>query len=234
MLGSAFEQFEVHGIGVSNSGVWAMGVSLIWCGILVLSGVRVVGSRWQKMREKIEGVIGDIVSENIGEGKWVRIMTTIGVFITGCNVAGIVPYGYTVTGQLAITGWIAGGVWLGKLKLGVRRHGRRMWGMFMPSGAPLGMIGFFVVIEIVGFVIPLGSLAVRLFANMMSGHVLMKVIYGFVCQLGSGVLGSAISLLSVLLLCMLMGLEAGVSVIQGYVFVLLSSIYVKEAIAGGH
>lgn len=92
---------------------------------------------------------------------------------------GMIPYSFTVTSHLVVTMTRALAIWIGKLIVGFRRHGLKLFGMFLPAGTPFAMYPMMVPLEIMGFVITFISLSVRLFANMMSGHVLLKVIAGF-------------------------------------------------------
>lgn len=126
-------------------------------------------------------------------------------------------------------------VWVGKLVIGVRIHGIKLVGLFLPPGLPLGMIPALVAIEILSFFMTLVSLPVRLFANMMSGHILLKVLAGFAWSImvSGGFLFIA-HFIPLAIIFALMFLETGVALVQAYVFTLLSCMYIKEVIDGGH
>jgi len=111
----------------------------------------------------------------------------------------------------------------------LRDWGTDIFRLFAPRGLPFIILPFFILIEGISFLITIGSLSVRLFANMMSGHVLLKVLFEFSSILFSeGVLGFVVSVVGQVLLLMLLGLETAVSLIQGYVFLLLISIYYTD------
>jgi ATP synthase subunit 6 len=126
-------------------------------------------------------------------------------------------------------------VWVGKLVLGLRNHGLTLFGMFIPGGAPFAMVPFFVFVELIGFLIPMVSLAVRLFANLCAGHILLKVLFGFcwTMMMSGGVLFVA-HFVPLLVLFLLLGLETAVALIQAYVFTLLTVLYIGDCEKGGH
>lgn len=148
------------------------------------------------------------------------------------NRRGIVPYSYSRTAQLAVTRTRARTVWRWKRNLGRKYHGMEVRGRLRPEGTPLGMVPIRVGLELRGFVITTVSLAVRLFANRMAGHILLKVLggFGWVIMQGSERRGR----LPRVVVRMLVVLETAVACIQAYVFALLRSIYVADMRKGGH
>jgi len=140
-----------------------------------------------------------------------------------CNLFGLVPYSFTSTSHLAVTVTLGLAVWVGKLFIGIRAHGVKLVGMFLPQGLPVPIIPFIVGIEILSFFMVLISLPVRLFANMMSGHILLKVLAGFAwMMMTSGGLLYVAHFLPLLVVFLLMFLETGVAIVQAYVFTLLT------------
>lgn len=126
-------------------------------------------------------------------------------------------------------------VWVGKLIIGIRAHGVKLAGIFLPQGLPLVMVPALVAIEILSFFIVLISLPVRLFANIMSGHILLKVLAGFAwSMISSGGILFIAHFAPLVVLFVLMFLETGVAMVQAYVFTLLTCIYISDVIAGGH
>jgi len=241
---SPFEQFEIVnilGVFVTNSTMLMLiGVGVIlWMSRLVtLEGGRLIPNRWQSIVEMLYRLVLGMVYESIGKkegGQWIGVVFTLFSFILISNLLGLIPYSYTVTSQIVVTFVLALGVWLGKLYIGVSRHGLKLMSMFIPSGVGIGMIPFFVFVEVIGFVIPVISLSVRLFANMLSGHILLKVLFGFAwsMMMSGGLLFIGHFVPLGVLFCLL-GLEAGVAVIQAYVFTLLTCIYIGDMISGGH
>lgn len=136
---------------------------------------------------------------------------------------------------MAITVTLGLVVWVGKLVIGIRSHGLKLAGMFLPQGLPLVIVPALVAIEILSFFIVLISLPVRLFANIMSGHILLKVLAGFAwSMMASGGILFIAHFAPLLVLFVLMFLETGVAIVQAYVFTLLTCIYISDVIAGGH
>jgi F-type H+-transporting ATPase subunit a len=122
-----------------------------------------------------------MVNENTGkEGEsFFPFVFSIFVFVLGCNVLGLIPYSFTVTSHLIVTITLALTIFVGKLIVGFRKHGVKRFGMLLPAGAPIAMAPFMVLIELISFNITVVSLSVRRFANMMAGHILLKVLVGF-------------------------------------------------------
>ena len=177
-----------------------------------------------------------------GEGLYTFVYT-LRIYILGRNRLGLIPYGFTATSHLAVTLTLALTVWVGKRILGVRRHGIKRLGRRLPAGTPMARVPRRVPLERMSFIITFISLSVRLFANMMAGHILLKVIGGFSWTLRRGTAGAGAGMARAMyfrhlrprvVLFMLMRLETGVGFIQAYVFALLSCIYMADMIEGGH
>jgi len=196
-----------------------------------------VPSRWQTILESIYSLVSQMLSETVGSksGEFVPFIFTLFSFILTCNLMGLVPYSYTITSQLILTISLGWAIWLGKLLIGFRFHGLRLFGMFLPSGIPFALAPFFILLEVLGFIIPVISLSVRLFANLMSGHILLKILFGFswTMMLSSTLLFIA-HFIPLSILFILFGLETGVAIIQAYVFTILSCIYISDMVHGGH
>lgn len=197
----------------------------------------VVPTRWQTGWEGIHNMILSMLGQTIGE-EGVRLMPfifTVFVFILGSNRFGLVPYSFTVTSHLIVTMTLGLGIWFGKLIMGFRLHGFKFFRMFLPTGTPFVMIPFMVPLEVRGFTITFVSLSVRLFANMMAGHILLKVIAGFAWSMmvAGGLLWVA-HFIPMGVLFLLLGLETAVAFIQAYVFSLRTCIYIGDSIHGGH
>jgi ATP synthase subunit 6 len=142
----------------------------------------------------------------------------------------MVPYSFTATSHLSITLGLASIVFFGYAITGVRKHGIRMLELYYPAGVSLVLAPLIVPIELIAQMSRIISLSVRLFANMMAGHTLLKVIAGFAWQMMS--LGTALfiaHLVTLAVLTLLIGLEFAVAFIQAYVFAILTCIYLDEA-----
>lgn len=240
MIKSPLEQFEVVRIlgGVTNSGIAQVG-SFIGLLLLVLGvyrrGGRVIGGRWQKLFEVVQRIVMDLVGGIEGGSRYMGMVYTLMVLIASMNLIGMVPYSFTVTAQLVVSMSLSAGVWLGKLCIGIKKHGLKIVGVLIPEGVPFGLVPVFIVLETVSFIMPMISLGVRLFANMTAGHILMHVLFGFTWTMFTT--GGVVGILEVVplgVMLLLMGLETGIALIQAYVFGLLVCIYVGDMVRGGH
>ena len=150
---------------------------------------------------------------------------TLFLFILFCNMIGMIPYSFTVTSHIIVTFALAAFVFIGVTIVGFAKHGLGFLKLFVPSGAPAILLPLIIIIEIVSYLSRPISLSVRLFANMMAGHAVLKVFGGFVVSLG--VIGGWLPLgFSVALT----GLEFLVAFLQAYVFAILSCIYLNDAL----
>ena len=227
MLFSPFEQFDIIILGGILGNNTSMMLIVLLCILLINGGdmdSKFIGCRYSVICDRMTRLVIGLVEETL-----VGISLSVFIMIIMLNLLGLICYGYTVTSQLIITTFLSIGVWLGKLYLGIDRHGRDILAVLIPSGVSFGMIFFFVFIELVGFITPIISLSVRLFANMLSGHVLLKVLFGFVwIMLLSGGGLEVLHSVTMVVLLFLYVLEFGVGVVQAYVFTLLSGIYIRD------
>jgi ATP synthase subunit 6 len=201
--------------------------------ILINKGGTIVPNRWQVFLEGIFQLCMSLSNDTIEGGKGQKYFPFIFVafsFILVCNLTGMVPYSFTATSHLSITLALATMVFLGYLIIGVRKHGIRLLELFYPAGVSLVLAPLIVPIEIIAQMSRIISLSVRLFANMMAGHTLLKVIAGFAWQMMS--LGTALFIAHIVtlgVLTLLIGLELAVAFIQAYVFAVLTCIYLNES-----
>jgi F-type H+-transporting ATPase subunit a len=157
------------------------------------------------------------------------------MFILTLNVIGIIPYTFTVTSHIIITVSFALLVFLTVVIYGFWKNGLRFMKLFVPSGIPIYVLPLVTFIEVMSFLSRPVSHSVRLFANMMAGHIALKVFGGFVTMLGAfGVLGLLGGILPLSLTVALTALELLVAVLQAYVFAILTCIYLNDAIHPGH
>jgi ATP synthase subunit 6 len=205
--------------------------------VLAKGNGSLVPNRWQRRREGRQTVVLSMISQTmgrLGQGFYPFIYTRF-TFVLGMNILGLIPYSYTATSQLVVTMTRGRGVWVGKARVGFRRHGRKFFGRFLPAGTPFPMIPLRVPLERLGFTITFISLSVRLFANMMAGHILLKVIAGFAwSMMTAGGRRYVAHFLPMIVLYRLRALETGVAFVQAYVFALLTCIYMTDSVHGGH
>ncbi|WP_033074864.1 F0F1 ATP synthase subunit A [Sphingopyxis sp. MWB1] len=236
--------FELGGqeILFTNSALW-MVVAAIALGLFMWGGMRrqLVPGRWQAAVEGFTGFISSMMTQNIGsEGrKYTPYVFSLFMFILFCNLLGMLPLGvlglhpFTVTSHIAITGVLALISFAIVLVVGFWRHGLHFFSLFVPQGTPLPMIPIIAPIEFVSFMVRPFSLGLRLFVAMTAGHVLLKVLSGFVINGFNAEtlwLGSIVSVLSFILMIGISALELLVAGIQAYVFALLTSLYINDAV----
>lgn len=225
----------------TNSALWMLVVlALIW--LFMLGGMRraVVPTRWQVMVEGVTGFVSGMLATNVGpEGrKYVPWVFTVFMFILFANLLGMMPLAlvgaqpFTVTSQFTVTGIMAIISFGIVLVTGFWRHGFHFFSLFVPSGTPFILKLLIVPIEFVSFMVRPFSLALRLFVAMIAGHILVEVFGSFVVSgiNAGGVAGPAISLLSFVFIVGVMALEVLVCAIQAYVFALLTSLYINDAV----
>lgn len=235
--------FDVGGreIFLTNSAVWMLltGAAL-W--LFMLGGMRqqLVPGRWQVAVESFTGFISSMMTTNIGqEGrKYTPYVFSLFMFILFANILGLLPLGvvgihpFTVTSHFTITGVLAILSFAIVLIVGFWRHGFHFFSLFVPHGTPWWLLWLIPVIELVSFLVRPFSLGLRLFVAMTAGHVLMEVFSSFIISsLNAGpVLGVAISLPTMALMIGISALELLVAGIQAYVFALLTSLYLNDAV----
>jgi F-type H+-transporting ATPase subunit a len=193
---------------------------------LSMRGGKLVPGRWQSMAEMSYEFIANMIRENVGaEGrKYFPFIFTLFMFILVGNLVGMIPFAYTFTSQIIVTFAMAATIFIGVTVIGLVRHGLHFFSLFVPSGTPLILAPLLIPIEVISYFVRPVSLSVRLFANMMAGHTMMKVFGGFTVLLG--VLGVA----PIILLVALTGFEIMVAVLQAYVFTVLTCLYLNDAI----
>ena len=237
-MASPVEQFtlkplvplEIGGLDLSytNSALWMTITIVAVTAFLTLSmrGGRLVPGRWQSMAEMSYEFIANMVRENVGaEGRqYFPFIFTLFMFILFGNLLGMIPFAYTFTSQIIVTFAMAITIFVGVTLIGLIRHGLHFFTLFFPSGTPVALAPLLVPIEIISYFVRPVSLSVRLFANMMAGHTMMKVFGGFAVVMG--VFGVA----PVILLVALTGFEILVAVLQAYVFTVLTCMYLNDAI----
>ncbi|MGE4278894.1 MAG: F0F1 ATP synthase subunit A [Magnetospirillum sp.] len=221
---------EVGGVDISftNSAVMMVIAVVVVTAFLTLS-VRsraLVPGRWQSMAEVFYEFIAGMLRENVGSAgrKYFPFIFTLFMFVLTGNLLGMVPGAFTYTSHVIVTFGMAIVVFIGVTIIGFARHGTHFLRMFFPEGAPIATAVILVPIEVISYFSRPFSLAVRLFANMTVGHIILKVLGGFVVALGVfGVVPFAF-------LGAVTVLEFGIAMLQAYVFTILSCIYLHDAI----
>jgi len=229
----------VHEIAFTNSALF-MVIAVAGIAALMIGGTSrraLVPGRLQSFAEITYEFIADTLRANVGlEGmRFFPLVFTIFMFVVTVNTMGIIPYGFTVTSHIIITVALALLVFFTVVIYGVMRNGWRFLKLFVPSGIPVYLLPMIVVIEILSFLSRPVSHSVRLFANMLAGHITLKVFGGFVVALGAwGFLGWFGAVLPLAMVVALTALELLVAFLQAYVFAILTCIYLNDAFHPGH
>jgi F-type H+-transporting ATPase subunit a len=224
----------------TNAAAFMLAAVVLLTGFLVLgtAGGRDVPSRLQSAAELTYEFVADMLRSTAGaEGmRFFPFVFTIFTFVLALNMFGLIPYAFTVTSHIVITAALALTVFFTVLIYGLARHGLHFFNLFVPKGVPIYILPMIVAIEILSFISRPISHSVRLFANMLAGHIALKVFAGFIILLGGalGVVGWVGGVVPFAMIVALTALEALVAFLQAYVFAILTCIYLNDAIHPGH
>jgi F-type H+-transporting ATPase subunit a len=234
----------------TNSALFMLLAVIIVAGFLIFSmqGRSLVPTRLQSLAEMLYEFVANMVRDTMGHGhddhghghdqgymKFFPLVFTIFIFILTLNMLGMIPGFFTSTSHLAVTAGLALLVFVTVLIVGFAKNGFGFLKLFVPSGVPIYVLPLVVAIEIISFLSRPISHSVRLFANMLAGHITLKVFAGFIIMLLSA--GGAYGILSILPLTMataLTALEFLVAFLQAYVFAMLTCMYLNDALHPGH
>ena len=233
-------QFEVYKIGpeinigginlsFTNASLF-MTISSVLILFLLFFGTKkksLIPSKIQLITEMSYSFVAKMLNDTAGSSAraFFPFVFTLFMFVLFCNMVGMLPYSFTVTSHIIVTFALAAVVFIGVTVIGFAKHGIKYLELFVPKGVPVVLLPLIIIIEIISYLSRPVSLAVRLFANMMAGHTMLKVFGGFVISLG--LLGGWLPLgFSVALT----GLERLVAVLQAYVFAILTCIYLNDAL----
>jgi F-type H+-transporting ATPase subunit a len=213
----------------TNSALW-MVIAVGGITAFMLLGTRkqaIVPGRWQSLCEGMYDFVSNLLKENVGnEGrKFFPFVFSLFMFILFCNLFGLLPGAFTVTSHIIVTAAMAIFVFVGVTIVGIVLHGLRFFTYFVPQGAPVWLIPIMIPIEILSYFIRPMSLSVRLFANMVAGHVMLAVVGGFVFAMGVWFGWIPLAFVTVLF-----GLELLIACLQAYVFTILTCIYLHDAV----
>jgi F-type H+-transporting ATPase subunit a len=237
-MAEPLHQFEIHSllplkigdidISFTNSSFF-MVLAVMATTFFLVGGMRrsrLIPGRWQSMTEITYGFIATLLDETVGiKGRrYFPFIFTLFMFIFMGNVLGMIPYSFTFTSHIIVTFGLAMIAFGMATLVGIICHGLHYFTLFVPKGAPLYMLPLIVPIEILSYLSRPVSLSVRLFANMMAGHTMLKVFAGFTVALGIfGVAPLAVN-------TMLTAFEILVAVLQAYVFTILTCLYLHDSI----
>jgi F-type H+-transporting ATPase subunit a len=248
IINSPLEQFEVTNLlgfnapifGYLNLTLTNLALySIILFGLVVglhyagNNNTNLLPNKWSIALESSYASIQSIVREQIGSlnEKYFPLIYSLFFFILIANLTGNVPYSFTVTSSVIVALGLSFTILIGVTLLGLSIHSLKFFSFFIPSGTPLALVPLLVLIELVSYLARAFSLGIRLFANLVAGHTLLKILSTFLYQMFSaGLVMFVVTLIPFAFFLALIGLELAVSFIQSYVFVLLACSYIKDAI----
>jgi F-type H+-transporting ATPase subunit a len=229
-----------HQIALTNSAIYMFVVVALASALLIGATAprAVVPGRLQSAAEMTYEFVATTLRNSTGTAgmKFLPFVFTIFMFVLFANVIGLIPYSFTVTSQLIVTATLALLVFFVVVIYGFWKNGLHFLKLFVPSGVPWVFLPLIVPIEILSFLSRPVSHSVRLFANMLAGHITLQVFAGFIIMLASAgsVLGIFGAVLPFAMVVMLSALELLVACLQAYVFAILTCIYLNDAIHPGH
>ena len=225
-------------IAFTNSSLYMFIAVAVISILMIGTGRQLVPGRLQSIAEiSYEFVAGTIRSTAGSEGmKFFPLIFSLFMFICVSNLIGIIPYTFTVSSHIIVTVALALLVFITVLVYGLYKNGFKFFKIFVPSGVPMYILPLVMFIEILSFFLRPVSHSVRLFANMLAGHIALKVFAGFVAMLGVslGTIGWIGGIAPLALTVALTALELLVAFLQAYVFAILTCIYLNDAIHPGH
>lgn len=215
-------------LSFTNSSL-AMLITVVAVSVFLVMGMskgRLVPGRWQSMAEMSYEFVAGLLKETVGnEGrKYFPWIFTLFMFILFGNMLGMIPSAFTFTSHIIVTFVMALVVFVFVTILAIVKHGMHFFSFFVPPGAPKAMWPLLIPIEIISYLSRPISLSVRLFANMLAGHTLLKVFAGFVVALG------AAGVVPLFFVVALTGLEILIAFLQAYVFTILTCLYINDAL----
>nr|WCH57986.1 ATP synthase F0 subunit a [Calliblepharis sp.] len=245
IITSPLEQFEIvvliplniQGLNfsITNSSLFlllALLLILLWTSLSFYK-TKLIPNNWQLLKELIFKITSNIVQDNIGtKGEfYLPFIFSLHLILLYSNLIGMVPYSFTVTSHIVFTFSLALSIFIGINIIGIQTHGFKFFSLFLPRGVPLAIVPLLVTIEFLSYIVKVFTLSIRLFANMTSGHTLLKIIAGFAwTMLSAGGILAVFHLIPLGLLLALIGLELAIAGLQAYVFTLLTCIYLNDVL----
>ena len=244
MSTNPMHQFNVYRIGpeislgnvdisFTNASLFMMISALIIISVFFAGTKRkaIIPTKIQLLTELSYTLISKMISDTAGSKAkpYFPFIFSLFMFVLFCNMLGMLPYSFTVTSHIIVTFALAAIIFIGVTIIGFVNHGVGYLKLFIPSGVPVVLLPIIVIIEMISYLARPVSLSVRLFANMMAGHTMLKVFGGFVISLG--IIGGWLPLSFTVAL---IGLEVLIAFLQAYVFAILTCIYLNDALNLNH
>lgn len=231
----------VNGFTLTNLGLQLIIASIIFVAFAYFTASQIsnkgsiLGSKSSIFQESAYSSIHALVRDQIGKGpvseQYLPFIFALFNFILFSNLLGMVPYSFTPTSHFALTLSFSVAIIIGVTIIGLQTHKLAFFSLFVPAGTPLALVPLLVIIELVSYLARAVSLGVRLAANCIAGHTLLKIISTFTWKIfTAGPIGLVISILPIIFLTALVGLEFGIAILQAYVFSTLTCSYIKDSI----
>lgn len=234
-------ELDIAGIDISftNSAMW-MAIAFVVSAVFLTIATKqksMVPNRMQMVAELLYKFVADMVRDTIGPkgARYFPFIFSLFMFILMGNLLGLMPYSFTYTSHLAVTGGMALLIFFMVIGFGLFNHGLKFFSLFAPAGVPWFIYPILVPIEVISFFVRPLTLSVRLFANMMAGHIMLKVVAGF--AIGAASMGAgyaALGILPTFVNILLIAFEFLVAFIQAYVFAILTCVYLKDTVELHH
>jgi F-type H+-transporting ATPase subunit a len=224
-------------IAFTNSSAYMFGSVALISLLMIGSGRRLVPGRLQSVAEIAYEFVANTIRSNAGKDgmKFFPLVFTIFMLLAVSNMVGVIPYSFTIASHIIVTAALAFLVFFTVLIYGFYKNGLKFFKLFVPSGIPIFILPLVVFIEIFSFFLRPVSHSVRLFANMLAGHIALAVFASFIPLLaGLGIAGYFGAVLPLGMVMALTALELLVAFLQAYVFTILTVIYINDAIHPGH
>ncbi len=233
------EQFKIHyftdaphilgmNLNFSNSALF-MSLSVLLISLFMLLGSKqrkLVPGRWQNLTEMSYEFVGKVMHDTVGDSgkKFFPLIFCIFMFVLFCNLLGMIPYSFTPTSHIAVTFTLSLFIFILITITGFVIHGTHFFSLLLPKGTPLVIAPLLILIELFAYLVRPMSLSIRLAANMLAGHTMLKVFAGFVVSMG------LFGLLPLSFMIILTGFEIFVAMLQAYVFAILTCVYLNDAL----
>ncbi len=188
---------------------------------------------WTFILKNIYEIVKSIVKNNttLARYQYFSVLFYLFIFILVSNLAGLIPYSFTLTSSFIVTFFLASTHFIGINLIGVFQQKWKILNLFLPSGVPLVMAPFLILLELISYIARVFSLSIRLFANMMSGHALLKILIGFAwILLNTGSIFMVLAPFPWIIVTVILFLETLIAFLQAYVFVILITIYINDVL----
>jgi F-type H+-transporting ATPase subunit a len=248
MIINPLEQFQIidllsisilgtYKLSLTNIGLYLSIVTFLIISFMVLSTSYhrfVITDKTSLISEATYDSVLSIVKEQIGakNEKYLPFIFSLFIFILFSNLLGLIPYSFTPTSHIILTLSLSVAIFIGVTILGLQKHKLKFFSLFIPVGTPLVLVPFLAIIELISYLARALSLGIRLGANMISGHILLKILSSFIWKLNTyGIIASIIiGFIPMIIFTAIVGLELAVAIIQALVFIILTSSYIRDAI----